>query len=223
MAGRHVHESRHARLEHLPVPRSHRRRAHRLQRQAVIRLVARDDLYLRGPALRFPEETGRLERRLVRLRAARRQEDRLHGAVGQRHEALGELDGGNVRRSDESGAVRQLAHLRGGRVDELRASVTDGHIPQSRQRVQIPASVDVFDDGALAARVDDRVLMIGGVVERMNQVAAIGLDEIRCRALVFTRGAEGATPAPHTTIGVRSERSDVIATMMSQPRAAASG
>ena len=102
-SGRDVEEAGHARLEHLPVGR-HAGGAHRLQRDAVVGLLARDDLDLVGLALRLPVEARRLERRLVRLGAAAGEEDGLHVRVGERRRAwrpaaiAGMFDGAGVGR-----------------------------------------------------------------------------------------------------------------------------
>src|SRR5439155_24946049 len=71
-----VDEARNARLEHLPVG-AHPGRAHRLQGDAVIALLTRDDLDLVGFALCLPVEARSLERRLVRLGAAAPEEHGL--------------------------------------------------------------------------------------------------------------------------------------------------
>ena len=111
----------------------------------MVGLVAGDDLDLVGLAARLPVEARRLERRLVRLGAAGRQKDRLHGAAGEVQEALRQRDRRDVRRADEAGAVGQLLHLRRGRVRQLGAAVADVHVPQAGQPVDILAPVDVLN------------------------------------------------------------------------------
>jgi hypothetical protein len=51
------------------------------------------------------------------------------------------------------------------------------HVPQAGQTVDVLAAVDVIGDGSPTASPDDRVGVIGGMVERVNEVGAIERDE----------------------------------------------
>ncbi len=77
-----VDEVGHARLEHLPVG-GHAGGAHGLQRDAVIGVLAGDDLDLGGLALGLPVEARRLEGGLVGLGAPAGEEHRLHVGIAE--------------------------------------------------------------------------------------------------------------------------------------------
>jgi hypothetical protein len=176
IAGRDVHEAGHARLEHLPVG-GHAGGAHRLLGDAVIGLLARDDLDLVGLALGLPVEPRGLERRFVGLGAAGGEEDPLHVA-GELDQLAGERDGRDTGRADVAREVRHLLHLGGRRVGQLGAAVPDVDVPQPRQAVDHLVAADVLDHGAPTAHVDDRLGVVDRVMQRMDEVILIGLDEL---------------------------------------------
>ena len=178
VAGRHVNEAGHARLEHVPVGGAHRRRAHRLQRQAVVGLVAGDDFDFRGFAARLPVEARGLERRLICLGPPGSEKDAVHRAAGQADQTLRQADRRHVRRAGEAGAVGQRGHLRRRRVGELGAAVAGVDVPQAGQPVDVGAAVHVFDRRALAAHPDHRPPAVDGMVQRMDQMLPVGGDEI---------------------------------------------
>ena len=108
VAGRDVDEARHPRLEHLPVG-GHAGGAHRLERDAVVAVEARDDLGLVRLALGLPVEARGLERRLVGLGAAGGEEHRLHVLGRELDELVGQLDRRQVDGAGVAGVVGQLA------------------------------------------------------------------------------------------------------------------
>ena len=176
IAGRDVHEAGHARLEHLPVG-GHAGGAHRLQRHAVVGVLARDDLHLVRLALGLPVEARRLERRLVGLGAAGREEDALHVA-GELDQLGGQRDGRDAGGADVAREVGELLHLGRRGVGQLGAAVTDVDVPQAREPVDHLVAADVLDHRAAAADVDDRLGVVDRMVERMDQVILVGLDQL---------------------------------------------
>ena len=168
-----MNEPGHPRLEHLPVRRAHAGRAHRLQREPVVRLVARDDLDLVGPAARLPVEPRGLEGGFVGFGAARRQEDRLHRVAADFQQSFGQLDGANIRGAGEPRTIGQLAHLRRGGLSELRAAMADVHVPEPGQRVDVLVPVNVLHHDAAAACVDHGVFAVARIVQRMDQILPI--------------------------------------------------
>jgi len=176
VAGRNVHEARHARLEHLPVG-GHAGRAHRLLGDAVVGLLAGDDLDLVGLALGLPVEARGLERRLVGLGAAGREEDAVHVA-GELDQLGGQRDRRNVRGADVRREIGQLLHLGRRGVGQLGAAVADVDVPETREAVEHLVAADVVHHGAAPAHVDDGLGVVDRVMERMDQVILVSLDEL---------------------------------------------
>ena len=145
----------------------------------MVALIAGDDLHLVGLAARLPVEARGLERRLVRLGAARGEKDRLHGVVGDFQEAVSQPDRRDVRRADEAGEVGELSHLRRSRLCQLGAAVSHVHVPEAREPVDVLVPVDVLDRDAAPPDVDDRVRVVDRMVQRVNQILPIGPDELR--------------------------------------------
>ena len=70
------------------------------------------------------------------------------------------------------------AHLRRGGVGQLAPSVTDIDVPQSRQAVDVFAAVRIAKHRALALDNDQRLPVIVGMVQRVNQIAPVGFDQL---------------------------------------------
>src|SRR6185436_12260810 len=111
--------------------------------------------------------------------AAGGEEHRLHVLRRELDELVGELDGGDVRRACIAGVVGQLAHLVGGRLPQLLASMTDIDVPESRETVDIVTPLDVGEHGAPPAHVDHRLEMLARVVQRVDEVILVVLDALR--------------------------------------------
>ena len=84
----------------------------------------------------------------------------------------------NVRRADVGREVREVLHLGGRRVGELRTPVTDVDVPEPGEPVDVLVASDLLDHRAAAADVDHRLGVVDGMVKRMDQVILIGLDEL---------------------------------------------
>ena len=173
-----VDESRDARLERVPIARAHARGTHGLQRQPVIGLRAGNHLHLVRPAGGLPVEARRLERRFVRLRAARREEHGLEAVGRQADQPVSQCDRRDVRSADVARAEGQLAHLFGRGVGQLLAPVADVDVPQAGQAVDVLAAVDVIADGTAPTRPDDRVEVVARMVQRVNEMRVIEGNEL---------------------------------------------
>ena len=141
---------------------------------------ARDDLHLVRLAVTLPVRPGKLERRLVRLGAATRKEDRLHVRVADLDELAGQFDRRDV---DLAGVVRDegnLADLLGGGLGKLAAAVANVHVPELREPVNVFFPAGVANDGALATHQDHRSgrFVAGRVVQWMNQMRLIERDQL---------------------------------------------
>src|SRR5271170_5957656 len=71
-----------------------------------------------------------------------------------------------------------MAHLRGGGVGQFAPPVTDIDVPQSRQAVDVFAAVRIAKRGALALDNDQRLPVVVGMVQRVNQIAPVGFDQL---------------------------------------------
>ena len=172
--GRHdVRETRHDRLEHR-VEGRHTGGAHCRQGQAVIAVDPGDDLRLPRTALPAPEIAGDLERRLVRLRAAGREIHAGEVGIGHPQQPLRKTDGGRVRVSGVRRRVRQRLHLCSGGLGQLGPAVAHIHVPQRRQPVEVLAAFGIPQDRAVPFHKDHRRLVIGGMVQGMNQCGQVG-------------------------------------------------
>ena len=102
-----VNETGDPRFKHLPV-RAHLGGAHRLERDPVVSLLARNDLYLVGLAARLPVKARGLECRFVGFGASRSEKDRLHVVAGNLNQTLRQRDRRNVGRADVARRSRRV-------------------------------------------------------------------------------------------------------------------
>ena len=70
------------------------------------------------------------------------------------------------------------AHLRRRGIGELTASVPDIDVPQPRKAVDIAAALGIVQHRPLAFDHDQRLAMVVGVVQRVNQIAPVALDQL---------------------------------------------
>ena len=123
----------------------------RHERHAMIGLLTRDDLLLLGPAQRIVHVPGKLDLRVVGLRAGRGVEH-----LGDRHrrqllELLGQLDGRLRALGGEQVIVGQGAQLLRRRLDQLFLAEAQPRAPQPRHALDIGLALGVVDEDALAA------------------------------------------------------------------------
>ena len=111
MRSRNVHKAGDARLEHFPVSLNSSR-AHRGQRDAVIRVPAGDDLHFLRLSLDSPVEPDCFERALVCFDSAVGEENRVEAWISDLAQTCGKLNGGNIRRSRIARTVGQRGKLR---------------------------------------------------------------------------------------------------------------
>src|SRR5277367_2587145 len=71
-----------------------------------------------------------------------------------------------------------MAHLRRGGVGQFAPPMTDIDVPQSREAVDVFPAVRIAKHGALALDDDQRPPVIVGMVQRVNQIAPIGFDQL---------------------------------------------
>ncbi len=144
-------------VEHIPVALD-AGRLRRRQRQAVVAHVAAENDALAGAAKLVPVEAGQLERAVVRLGAAAREEDRVQVTGQQRGDLGGQLDAGAIGRAAEGGGVLQLAHLLGGDFGQFLAPVADVDVPHASGAVDVLVAIDIVEVDTLATLPDDRTL-----------------------------------------------------------------
>ncbi len=128
-----------------------------------------------GPAGAAPVVTGELDRCLVGLRAAGREEHSALRAERHGREALRELNRRHARTAAERRAVRQHTHLIHRRLDEILAPVAEVHRPESGEAVEQSLSVEHHQLAAAASDGDRRArgLEPHVVGERVDQVSQI--------------------------------------------------
>ena len=128
----------------LRVHRRHAAEAGARHRAAVIGVRAADDDRALRLAHHVPVAAHRAHHRVVRLRARAREEHVLE--LRRRHfdEQARELDRGRMGDLEEAVVVRQLEHLRVGRVGELAPAIAEIHAPQARHAVENPAAVGLI-------------------------------------------------------------------------------
>ena len=149
----HVEELGEPRPEHARVV-GNAGRAHAGDRRAVVAVLERDDLDLRRPALAPPEVARGLERRLVRVDAARREEARLEPRVRDRLEARRQLERGRVGEAAVRVGEGEAAHLVRGRLDQFLAPVAQVDVPEAGQPVDVRAALGVLEMDASAPDED---------------------------------------------------------------------
>src|SRR2546429_9087343 len=82
------------------------------------------------------------------------------------------------------------------RVGAFRAAVVVVGVPEPRQPVDVLVATDVPDRRTAPADVDDRLRIVHGMVERVNQVLLVGLHELG--------GSQGHRVLPKVTGGRRA-------------------
>jgi pantothenate kinase-related protein Tda10 len=56
--------------------------------------------------------------------------------------------------------------------------VANVDVPQSGQGIQIALAVGIDNLGAFAADDNERLRVVGGVIQRMDQVITVGMDDL---------------------------------------------
>ena len=146
----------------------------------MIAVDARDELRLLRLALHLPVVARELERRLVRLGARRGEVDRRDVRVGDVDETLGETHRRLVGGADIGGREGEALHLLRGGGGELLPAVTDIDVPQTREAVDDLPPVGGVEEGPLRLDDEERRPVIAHMVERMDDVTAVDLEELRC-------------------------------------------
>ena len=139
--------------------------------RAVVALRARDQVHALGLADRREVAARQLRRGVDRVAAAAGEEDARAVDGRERGEPVGQLARGLVVERAERAVGGELAHLRGGRVGELRAAVADVDVPQAGGAVEISPALLIGHMDAVAA--DERELGRAGRVhvrERMPEM-----------------------------------------------------
>src|SRR5205814_2049634 len=169
--------------------------AHRRDGDAVIAVDARDELRLLRLAVHLPVVARELARRLVRLGARRGEVDGRDVRVGDVDETLGETHRRLVGGADIGGREGESLHLLRGGCGELLPAVTDIDVPQTREAVDDLPPVGGVEEVPLRLDDEERRPVIAHMVERMDDVTAVDLEELRCvghlRAC-WNRAAESA-------------------------------
>jgi hypothetical protein len=135
----------------------------------VVPQLSRDDLGLGGLVAKLPVCARDFNRALVRFGAARREEETIDAGIRQSGQTLGELDRAQVRASDVSRRVPQRLELVARGFRQLAAAVTERHVPQPREAVDVFLAIGVDQHGAVTADPDVSGAMGFRVVKRMNQ------------------------------------------------------
>ena len=155
-------------------------RRHAAQRRAghgaaVVRVEPADHDAPSGLALELPVAPDHPQHRVVGLGAGVREEHAAHPRRRDLGDQARELDRRRVGALEEVVVVRQLAHLRRRRVDQLLAPVAEVHAPQPRHAVEDAVAVGVLqphavrahDDAAAARRerleIGERMQVVRGV------------------------------------------------------------
>ena len=86
----------------------------------------------------------------------------------------------------------------GSDLRELGATMADIHVPQARQRVEVAPAAGVDDLRALAADDDQRLIVIGWVVKRVDQVLAVGPQDLINIDGRWRRRVSGLDHGPHS-------------------------
>ena len=124
-------------------------------------------------------------------------------------ERLAKLAGG-VAVIRVGGATEVEVKERKDRVDDAmhatRAAVADGDVPQRRESVDVAIAADIGEPDALAVVEDDRGLVLGGVVLRVNEVCEVIAHQARNRRLVQCRHAVPQSHARSRTSCAASPR-----------------
>ena len=173
-----VQEARRARLEHRPEGRE-AGRAHRGEREPVIGALPRDDLDLLRLAERLPVEPRGLERRLGGFGPAAREEEGVDRGKDQRTQPLGQRDRGHVAPARIGGMKREGRHLPLGGIGQLPPAVSDVHVPQAREAVDVFASVRILDQRTVSGDPDARRGVRRRVMQRMKQMRPIRIERGR--------------------------------------------
>jgi hypothetical protein len=119
------------------------------------------------------------DRRIDRVGAAQREVHVAQRARGQLDEPRGEPDRGLGAEIEISGRVRQLRHLLGRGANDALVPVADVDAPQSGERVEQLAPVDVAQVSALARFEDGHAaaLVRAQVRHGMDEVLAVEVDQ----------------------------------------------
>ena len=139
-----------------------------------------EDLHLLRFAAQLPVIARDLEGGFVRFGARRGEIDRRAIGVGELDQLFRQADRGNVGGPGIGRGEGELCHLRGGRLGQFLAAVPGIDVPQARETVDVLLALGI--DQHLAASLDkhDRLFVILGMMQGVDQMALIQFDECAC-------------------------------------------
>ncbi len=91
---------------------------------------------------------------------------------------LREADGGLVRRADIGRRKRDPPHLRRSGIGQLASSVSDIDVPQTREPVDVFAAIGTAQHGPMPFDDNQRLTVVVGMMQRVNQVAPVGFEQL---------------------------------------------
>ena len=170
-------KARHQRAEHLVVS-GHAGGAHRRHGHPVIGVNARDDLGLCRLVFDLPVIAREFEGGFIGFGAGGREINRRRIGIGVAHDLFAEPHRRLVGLADIGRGKGDAAHLRGGGVGQFAPAMTDIDVPQPRQAVDVFAAVGIVQHRTSALGDDQRLPVIVGMMQRVNQIAPIGFDQL---------------------------------------------
>ena len=91
---------------------------------------------------------------------------------------LGEMDRRLVGGADIGRGEGDPPHLRARRIGQLGPPVPDIDVPQTRQPIYVFAAVGVAQHGATALDDNQRLAVIVGIVQRVDEIAPVGFEKL---------------------------------------------
>ena len=91
---------------------------------------------------------------------------------------LGETNGRLIGGADIGRGEGDPAHLRARRVGQFGAAVADIDVPQTREPVDVFAAVGVAQHRTTPLDDDQRLPVIIGMVQRVDEVAPVGFEKL---------------------------------------------
>ena len=141
----------------------HRRQAGerpRRHRDAVIAVLAGDDLLLLRLAASVVVVPDELDHVVVRLGARVREPHPRHRHRGHGEQPLGEIDGGHIRAMEERVVGRQLPHLCDRGLDQAFVAEPERRAPQTRHTLDVLVAFEVLDVHPVPLIEDERPFLL---------------------------------------------------------------
>ena len=91
---------------------------------------------------------------------------------------LGEANGRLVGRADIGRGKSEPPHLGARRIGQLGPAMADIDIPQTRQPVDVFAAIGVAQYRALPLDDDQRLAVIVGMMQRVNEIAPVRFEQL---------------------------------------------